>query len=186
MRRAWRMSLTILIGLGAMGPSGSSGPAAAAPRVPRAVGHGNRGAAASQTTITPDIVLTGATRETRAVEARAAAFVRAVRRRDGTRAVRFLSRQTAPRVRAAVARRDWPWRTAAQDLGLLFARRDLRLRTLALRQARARVRLAPQRRDPQSMEAVGFYDLGMVREGARWQVLLPAPGAPRPGTRRQR
>jgi hypothetical protein len=102
------------------------------------------------------------------------------------RAVRFLSRQTAPPVRAAVARRDWPWRTASQDLGLLFARPDLRLRTLALHRDRARVRIGPQHRDRSSMEAVGFYDLGMVREGARWQVTLPQPAAPRTGTRRER
>src|SRR5947209_1861704 len=68
----------------------------------------------SHSSPTPDIILTGATRETRAIEARLAAFVRAVRRRDGARAARFLSRETAPPARAAVARRDWPWLTAPQ------------------------------------------------------------------------
>lgn len=136
--------------------------------------------------MTPDIVLTGATRETRAVESRAAAFVRAVRGRDGARAARFLSRRTAPRVRLAVARRDWPWRTATQDLGLLFARHELRLHTLAMRRDRARVRLWTQQRAPGSREPAGFYDLGMVREGVRWQVLLPASSAPRAGGRRPR
>jgi hypothetical protein len=122
----------------------------------------------------PDIVLTGATAESRAVEARLAAFVRAVRRRNGARAVQFLSRKTPPRVRAAVARQDWPWRTAPHDIGPLFARPQLRLRTLELRGPRARVRLGPQRVDPDSFQAVGFYDLGMVREGRRWQVALPS------------
>ena len=100
--------------------------------------------------------------------------------------MRFLSRQTKPPVRAAVARRDWPWRTAPQDLGLLFARPDLRLRTLALRRNRARVRIGAQHQNRSSMEAVGFYDLGLVREGARWQVTLPEPAAPRTGSRRER
>jgi hypothetical protein len=122
----------------------------------------------------PDIVLSGATAESRAVEARLAAFVQAVRRRNGTRAVQFLSRQTAPRVRSAVARRDWPWRTAPHDIGPLFAQPRLRLHTLDVRGPRARVRIVPQRIDPGSFRAVGFYDIGMVQEGRRWQVRLPS------------
>jgi hypothetical protein len=190
MRSAWQIGSVIAIGLwAAAGPSGRSASVQAAarrqPQQPMAQAL-RRGPGHSAAAVPPDILLTGATRETRAVEARAAGFVRAVRRRDGARAARFLSRQTAPPVRAAVARRDWPWRTASQDLGLLFARRDLRLRTLALWQRRARVRIGLQHRNPSSMEAVGFYDLGMVREGARWQVTLPQLAAPRAGTRRKR
>ncbi len=135
-------------------------------------------------TTPPAVLLVGRTRETRAVEARLAAFVRAVQRRDGRQALRFLSRETEPSVRAAVARREWPWRTAPQDLGPLFARPALRLRTVALRPDRARVRVAPQRVDPHSLEAVGYYDIGMVREGAWWQVTLPTVGGARPGRTR--
>jgi hypothetical protein len=129
--------------------------------------------------ITPEILLTGATRETRAVEARLAAFVRAVRRRDGARAARFLARETPPPVRMAVARRDWPWRTASQDLAPLFAAPRLRLHTVGLRGRRARVRIGPQRVISGGREGSGFYDVGMVREGARWQVKLPRSAAPR-------
>jgi hypothetical protein len=134
----------------------------------------------------PDIILTGSTRETRAVEVRAAAFVRAVRRRNGIRAAQFLSRETAPPVRAAVARRDWPWRTPPQDLALLFSRPALRLRTLGLTRQHARVRLGPQHLNRRSLEAVGFYDLGMVREDARWQVTLPRSTWRPAGTGRKR
>jgi hypothetical protein len=134
----------------------------------------------------PEILLTGATRETRAAEARLAAFVRAVRRRDGERAARFLSRETAQPVRTAVARREWPWRTAPQDLGPLFSSPRLGLRTVGLRGRRARVRIAQRRVNPGSREASGFYDVGMVREGARWQVTLPRFAAPRSGTGRER
>src|SRR5436853_85049 len=70
-----------------------------------------------RTSVVPDIILSGQTRESRAVEARLAAFVRAVRRRDGARAARFLSRETAPIVRAAVMQREWPWRAGPRDLG---------------------------------------------------------------------
>jgi len=190
MRSAGRVVSMIAVGLClAAGPSGSGGlprRAAASRRARRPTGQlGKRGPNPTRAAPSPDIVLTGATRETRAVEARAAAFVRAVRHRDGARAARFLSRETAPPVRAAVARREWPWRTAPQDLGLLFARQDLRLRTLGLRRERARVRIGPQHRHPYSLEAVGFYDLGMVRECARWQVTLPAPAVPRAGTGRE-
>lgn len=133
----------------------------------------------SMRTPTPAILLTGATRETRAIEARLAAFVGAVRRRDGARAARFLARETAPPVRAAVTRRDWPWRTASQDLAPLFTAPRLRLHTVGLRGRRARVRIGPQRVTPGSREGSGFYDVGMVREGARWQVKLPRSAAPR-------
>src|SRR5437870_3191960 len=112
----------------------------------------------------------------RAVEARLAAFVRAVQRHNGARAVRFLSRETAPVMRSAVTSQDWPWRIAPRDLAPLFALPRLRLQTMVLRRERARVRIAPQRLDPDSLQAAGFYDLGMVREGSRWQVTLPAPG----------
>jgi hypothetical protein len=122
----------------------------------------------------PGIILTGATRESRAVEARLAAFVRAVQRHNGARAVRFLSRETAPVMRAAVAGQDWPWRIAPRDLAPLFALPRLRLQTMVLRRERARVRIAPQRLDTDSLQATGFYDLGMVREGSRWQVTLPS------------
>jgi hypothetical protein len=122
----------------------------------------------------PGIILTGATRESRAVEARLAAFVRAVQRHNGARAVRFLSRETAPVMRATVASQDWPWRLAPRDLAPLFALPRLRLQTMVLRRERARVRIAPQRLDPDSVQAAGFYDLGMVREGSRWQVTLPS------------
>jgi hypothetical protein len=122
------------------------------------------------------IILTGATRESRAVEARLAAFVRAVQRHNGMRAVRYLSRETTPMVRKAVARQDWPWRDAPRDLAPLFALPRLRLQTMVLRRERARVRIGPQQMDRGSLQAAGFYDLGMVREGARWQVTVPAPG----------
>src|SRR5262249_55526736 len=134
----------------------------------------------------PEILLTGATRETRAVEARLAAFVRAVRRRDGARATRFLSRETARPVRVAGRRRDWPWQTAPQDLGPLFSSPRLKLRTVGLRGRRARVRIGQPRMDPGRREASGFYDVGMVREGARWQVTLPRLAAPRSGSGRER
>jgi hypothetical protein len=127
----------------------------------------------------PEVVLTGRTPESRAVEARLAAFVRAVRRRDGARAVRFLSRETQEGVRAAVVRGEWPWRTAPQDLAPLFALPALRLRTVALRPDRARVRIGPQRVSRDSVEASGFYDIGMVREGRWWQVTLPASAGSR-------
>jgi hypothetical protein len=136
-------------------------------------------------TAAPEILLTGATRETRAVEARLAAFVRAVRRRDGRWAARFLSREMPPPVRAAVIERDWPWRTASQDLGPLFSSPRLRLRTVGLRGKRARVRIGQQRVIAGAREASGFYDVGMVREGTRWQVKLPRSAAPRAGTGRQ-
>jgi hypothetical protein len=121
----------------------------------------------------PEVVLTGRTQESRAVEARLAAFVRAVRRRDGARAASFLSRETAPSVRAAVTRQEWPWRTAPQDLGPLFAVPALWLQTIALRPDRARVRIGPQKVNRHSLEAAGYYDIGMVREGRWWQVRLP-------------
>jgi hypothetical protein len=89
-------------------------------------------------------------------------------------------------VRVAVARRDWPWRTASQDLAPLFAAPRLRLRTVGLRGRRARVRIGPQRVNPGGREGSGFYDIGMVREGARWQVTLPRFAAPRGGAGRQR
>jgi hypothetical protein len=188
MRSAWLVGSMIAFELwaaaGTAGSAGLSRQAAPGPHSKRPAVR--RGPDHSRAATGPDILLTGATRETRAVEARAAGFVRAVRHRDGARAVRFLSRQTKPPVRAAVARRDWPWRTAPQDLGLLFARPDLRLRTLALRRDRARVRIGAQHQNRASMEAVGFYDLGLVREGARWQVTLPGPAAPRTGSRRER
>ena len=138
-------------------------------------GHaaGRAAKAARPAAAMPDVVLTGRTRESRAVEARLAAFVRAVRRRDGTRAARFLSQETAPSVRTAVARREWPWQTAPQDLGPLFALPGLRLQTIALRPDRARVRIGPQRVNRSSLEAAGYYDIGMVREGRWWQVRLP-------------
>jgi hypothetical protein len=122
----------------------------------------------------PEIVLAGRTRASRAVEARLAGFVRAVRRRDGERAARYMSRTTARPVRLAVARREWPWRTAPDDLGRLFRSPALRLRTVALQSNRARVRIAPQQVDRNSTEPAGFYDVEMTREGNRWQVRLPA------------
>jgi hypothetical protein len=145
-----------------------SGHRRTAARQPRRVSRRGPGVAV------PELVLTGGSREERAVEARLAAFVRAVRRRDGARAARFLSRETEGGVRAAVARREWPWRTAPQDLAPLFALPALRLRTMALRPDRARVRIGPQRVSRDSVEAVGFYDIGMLREGRWWQVTLPA------------
>src|SRR5947209_82183 len=122
MRSTWRVvpliGVGLWIGIGSSGGSGSPVRAEGRPRhLPprRQVVRPDH----SRLLSAPDILLTGSTRETRAVEARAAAFVRAVRRRNGARAVQFLSRETAPPVRAAVARRDWPWRTPPQDLALL-------------------------------------------------------------------
>ena len=45
-----------------------------------------------------------------------------------------------------------------------------------------RVRIGPQHLNRSSLEAVGFYDLGMVREGTRWQVTLPASTRRQAGT----
>jgi hypothetical protein len=188
MRRTRRILTAVLIGSGSLWggqralATVAAGPPSTRPISRRLPRHTDRSHAAPA----PDIILTGATRETRAVEARLAAFVRAVRRRDGARAARFLSRETAVPVRATVARRDWPWRLAPQDLAPLFSLPELRLRTLGLRRDRARVRIAARRVNLHSREASGYYDLGMVREGARWQVTLPRIVAPRAGTRRQR
>lgn len=188
MRGTRRILTAVLVGSGGLWggqrvtPNAAAGPRPPHPAIRRLRPRLDRSHAAPA----PDIILTGATRETRAVEARLAAFVRAVRRHDGARAARFLSRETAPPVRAAVARRDWPWRLAPQDLAPLFSLPGLRLRTLGLRRDRARVRIGPQRVNPYSMEASGFYDLGMVREGARWQVTLPRIVAPRAGRGRER
>jgi hypothetical protein len=148
-----------------------SGHRRTAARQPRRVSRRGPGVAV------PELVLTGGSREERAVEARLAAFVRAVR---------YLSRQTDASVRGTVARRDWPWRTAPRDLGPLFARPRLRLLTVALRPDRARVRIAPPGGDPNSLEAAGFYDVNMVREGPRWQVMLPVDVTPGARLRRKR
>lgn len=170
------------VALTAAGGSGSPGRRAAHPATGRPahvqVDHPRAAPA-------PEILLTGSTRETRAAEARAAAFVQAIRHRNGPRAARFLSRETAPAVRAAVAQREWPWRQAPEDLALLFARPALRLRTLGMTRRHARVRLGPQHLDRHSREAVGFYDLGMVWEEGRWQVTLPRPGRPLSGRGRK-
>jgi hypothetical protein len=170
MRNGWWAAL-VLAGLwwAAAGARDNEAKAAARPAA-----RARRSAA-----VAPEIVLTGRTRESRAVEARLAAFVRAVRRRDGARAARYLSRETAPSVRTAVARREWPWRTAPEDLGPLFALPGLRLQTIALRPDRARVRIGPQKVNRSSLEAAGYYDIGMVREGPWWQVRLPMSGGQR-------
>jgi hypothetical protein len=172
MRNGWRAA-GIAVGLSLA--AGVAVGAGAGAQPARAQMASNRTAAAAA----PEIVLTGRTRENRAAEARLAGFLRAVRRADGERAARYLSRSTALAVRQAVARREWPWRTAPQDLGLLFRLPALRLRTVALRGGRARVRIAPQQEDRKSTAPVGFYDVGMEREGSRWQVRLPAAGARR-------
>jgi hypothetical protein len=162
MRNGWWVVAAIVgLGWGSSSKGKHEGQAAGRPRQ------------AARAAVRPDLVLAGRTRESREVEARLAAFVRAVRRRDGTRAASFLSRETAPSVRAAVTRREWPWRTAPQDLGPLFAVPALRLQTIALRPDRARVRIGPQRVNRHSLEATGYYDIGMVREGRWWQVRLP-------------
>jgi hypothetical protein len=183
MRSAWQRVPVLGIGLwiasGPSGGSGSPGQDTAHPSRPQPPRQQSVTPDRTRGLPTPDILLTGSTRESRAVEARAAAFVRAVRGRNGLRAVRFLSRDTAAPVRAAVARRDWPWRTAPQDLALLFSQPALRLRTLGITRTHARVRVGTPPMSRRSREPAGFYDLRMVREGARWQVTLPA------STRRQ-
>jgi hypothetical protein len=118
----------------------------------------------------PTIAITAATPASRTVETRLARFIIALQRGRRADAARMLARDTPGEQRRAFLRGEWLNRARANDLTRLFYLPAIRLRTLAISEREARVRLLPLSRPGEGV--AGFLDVGMVREASRWQLRI--------------
>jgi hypothetical protein len=175
--RAARKSLMRLIGIAAaaVGLAGASTCLGA----PRAAGR-----LPARATAGPTIAITAATPASRKVETRLARFIIALQRDRRADAARMLARDTPEEQRRAFLRGEWLNRARANDLSRLFYLPALRLRTLAIGDREARVRLLPLSRPGEGV--AGFLDVAMVREASRWQIRIGPLGDIRAAARRRK
>jgi hypothetical protein len=132
----------------------------------------------------PTIAITAATPASRTVETRLARFIIALQRDRRADAARMLARDTPREQRRAFLRGEWLNRARANDLTHLFYLPALRLRTLAIGDREARVRLLPLSRPGEGV--AGFLDVAMVREARRWQLRIGPLGDIRAAARRRK
>jgi len=132
----------------------------------------------------PTIAITAATPASRKVETRLAGFIIALQRDQRATAARMLARDTPGEQRRAFLRGEWLNRARGNDLTRLFYLPGIRLRTIAIGEREARVRLLPLSRPGEGV--AGVLDIGMVREASRWQVRIGPLGDVRAAARRRK
>lgn len=137
----------------------------------------------ARTAAGPTIAITAATPASRKVETRLAGFIIALQRDRRADAARMLARDTPGEQRRAFLRGEWLNRARGNDLTRLFYLPGIRLRTLAIGEREARVRLMPLSRPGEGV--AGVLDIG-VREASRWQVRIGPLGDTRAAARRRK